>query len=125
MPPIRSETYPAFRTPLLYPYPYSVKKADETNLGYQVLNWDQTAHTIFNKSTEITACAVFDTYLSANDELLLKVPTETTEMHQKQSDDWVHMSIYDPNQNIEEKTYTALKVNRIFRSRLSGNDVAA
>ena len=88
------------------------------NPGYQVLNRDQTAHAVFDKSTGITACAAFDTYLPANDELLLKVPAETMVMHQKQPDNRIRMSICDPNLNIEEKTYTTPKASRTIQKQI-------
>lgn len=90
--------------------------------AYQVIKRDNIAHVVYDKKSGITAYAAFESYQPENDELFAAIPTETMVMRQTKNGN-IHLSVCDPDLNIEEKTYTTSEPSRklVKVLKLKGN----
>lgn len=80
--------------------------------AYEVLQRDQTAHIVYDKTSGITAYAAFETCRPANNKYIASIPAETMVMHCKEGNEQLRLSVCDPNLNICEKTYTTKEPSR-------------
>ncbi len=81
-------------------------EAAKRSPGYDVLRRDNEIHVVHDRSTGITAYAVFEKTALTADELLLGIDGETMLMRRTDADGTLAVSVCDPNLHISEKTYT-------------------
>lgn len=79
--------------------------------SYTIQQHDNQAHILFDKLTQVTACAFFETYNCTQAPFLQKADAETLVMYKPEGQS-VWLSICSPNLNISEKTYTTAQPSR-------------